>query len=204
MAVCLCLRSSFCVLSLRLRTKQVTFLTMKHRLENRPAMLFAHVLCTGIKNRAHVNHTHTWVLVKHVTVVLCWCILQEQEQKIHDICQGLSSSDPTWTFLDRVALTTLSPLILMLLWLWMAAMALASVIKLWSDICYGQWCFPYQVKRRMWASHQGKQALVLVEPLEPQRKPVFGRLQTFAQLGRAPARPESKFVLQKSKPEHCL
>jgi hypothetical protein len=85
----------------------------------------------------------------------------------------------------------------------MAAMALASVIKLWSDICYGQWCFPYQVKRRMWASHQGKQALVLVEPLEPQRKPVFGRLQTFAQLGRAPARPESKFVLQKSKPEHC-
>jgi hypothetical protein len=85
----------------------------------------------------------------------------------------------------------------------MAAMALASVIKLWSDICYGQWCFPYQVKRRMWASHQGKQALVLVEPLEPQRKPVFGRLQTFAQLGRAPTRPESKFVFQKSKPEHC-
>jgi hypothetical protein len=43
--------------------------------------------------------------------------------------------------------------------------------------------------------------LNLVEPLAPRRKTVFGRLQTFVQLGRAPARPESKCVLQKSKPE---
>jgi hypothetical protein len=41
----------------------------------------------------------------------------------------------------------------------------------------------------------------LVEPLAPRRKSVFGRLRTFAQLGRAPARPESKIDLQKSKPE---
>jgi hypothetical protein len=37
----------------------------------------------------------------------------------------------------------------------------------------------------------------LVEPLAPRRKSVFGRLQTFAQLGRAPARPESENCLTK-------
>ena len=41
----------------------------------------------------------------------------------------------------------------------------------------------------------------LVEPLAPRRKSVFGRLQKLAQLGRAPARPELKCVLKKSKPE---
>jgi hypothetical protein len=44
-------------------------------------------------------------------------------------------------------------------------------------------------------------ATCLVEPLAPRTKSVFGRLQTFAQLGRAPARLESKCVLRKSKPE---
>lgn len=52
---------------------------------------------------------------------------------------------------------------------------------------------------RLWWVSVVAMILQLVETLAPQRKSVFGRLQTFAQLGRAPARPESRKLSYESR-----